>query len=251
MVQPRVLVLRSPGTNCDAETAYAFEMAGGLTTALHINQLRDEPQRLDEFQIVVFPGGFSYGDDLSAGQILAQQVRNRLFERLVRFPEQGKLILGICNGFQVLVKTGLLLEEDEQGFPASLTWNTSGRYLDRWVGLVSGDSRCVFLRGVDTLELPIAHGEGRFVVRDEMVLEQLRRRGQVALRYRSNGGSDNPNGSYDDIAGLCDPTGQIFGLMPHPERFIFPTQHPSWTRRPREPVPQGRQLFANAIAFFR
>lgn len=250
MAQPHILVLRSPGTNCDAETAYAFELAGGRATALHINALREEPELLDDYQIVVFPGGFSYGDDLSAGQILAQQIRNRLFERLSRFPEQGKLILGICNGFQVLVKTGLLFAEDSQGFPASLTWNTGGRYLDRWVRLVPGESRCVFLRGVTEMMLPIAHGEGRFVVRDANVFEQLQSDGQVALRYFSNGTSDNPNGSFGDVAGLCDPTGQIFGLMPHPERFLFPTQHPTWTRESSIITPHGRALFENAVAFF-
>jgi phosphoribosylformylglycinamidine synthase subunit PurQ / glutaminase len=160
------------------------------------------------------------------------------------------LILGICNGFQVLLKTGLLFPEDDQGFPASLTWNTGGRYLDRWVRLVPGNSRCVFLQGIQEMILPVAHGEGRFVARHPQVVERLREDGQVALRYRSNGTGGNPNGSLDDVAGLCDPTGQIFGLMPHPERYIFPTQHPSWTREGLEITPQGRALFDNAIAFF-
>jgi phosphoribosylformylglycinamidine synthase subunit PurQ / glutaminase len=250
MAQPRVLVLRSPGTNCDAETAYAFEMAGARASHLHINELRERPELLDGFEVVCFPGGFSYGDDLSAGQILALQVKSRLFDRLSQFPEQDKLILGICNGFQVLVKTGLIFSADDQGFPATLTWNTNGRYTDRWVRLVPGNSECVFLKDVEQMYLPIAHGEGRFVARNEATLAELNSEGQFALRYFSNGTSDNPNGSALDIAGLCDPSGRIFGLMPHPERHIHPTQHPRWTREGLSEHPDGRAIFENAVAFF-
>jgi phosphoribosylformylglycinamidine synthase len=250
MAQPRVLVLRSPGTNCDAETAFAFEMAGARTSHLHINELCERPELLDGYEVVCFPGGFSYGDDLSAGQILALQVKSRLFDRLSQFPEQNKLILGICNGFQVLVKTGLIFSADEQGFPATLTWNTSGRYIDRWVRLVPGDSGCVFLNDVEHLYLPIAHGEGRFVARNEASLAALNAERQFALRYFSNGDSDNPNGSALDIAGLCDPSGRIFGLMPHPERHVHPTHHPRWTREGLSKHPDGRAIFENAVKFF-
>lgn len=273
MPQPRVLILRAPGTNCDAETAYAFEMAGGSPTVLHVNQILASPETLNQFQIVCFPGGFSYGDDLSAGQILALQIKTRLWDRLVDFPRQQKLVLGICNGFQILIKTGLLFPADDVGFPATLTWNTSGRYTDRWVNLVpshlyqsqlvgagSGSSGttefeqprvdCVFLRNVERLYLPIAHGEGRFVSRDSAHLERQESQGQLALRYQPSGDEGNPNGSVADVAGVCDLTGHIFGLMPHPERHIHATQHPRWTREGLAEYPDGRYLFDNAVAYF-
>ncbi|MEZ6093164.1 MAG: phosphoribosylformylglycinamidine synthase I [Pirellulaceae bacterium] len=246
--QPLALIVRSPGTNCDLETSIAFQMAGAETECIHINSLVENPEQVDRFQIVCFPGGFSYGDDLSAGQILAFEVANRLFDRLRRFPQEGKLILGICNGFQVLMKTGLLVSPDDRGFPASLTWNTNGRYTDRWVHLVPGESRCVFLQGVKSLYLPIAHGEGRFVVRDEATLDSIVNGGQVALQYADD--SENPNGSIANIAGLSDPTGHVFGLMPHPERHIQATQHPHWTREGLSEHPDGRLIFENAVRYF-
>ncbi|MCL2303818.1 MAG: phosphoribosylformylglycinamidine synthase subunit PurQ [Planctomycetaceae bacterium] len=234
-----ILLLRSPGTHGDLETAYAFEQAGGKAERLHLNRVLEKPELLREFQVLCFPGGFSFGDDVAAGKILACQLKSRLSETLQKFKDAGKLILGIGNGFQALVKSGLLLDENS----VTLTWNPSGVYTDRWVKLRAVDSKCVFLRGVDSLYLPIAHAEGRFVARNGQI--------QAALKYAHG---DNPNGSQDDVAGICDTTGRVFGLMPHPERFIDPLQHPHWTRiapkdRPR--FGDGFKLFQNAVEFFR
>ncbi len=248
-----VLVLRAPGTNCDLETAYAFDQAGGASQRLHINRLLEKPDLLEGFQVLCFPGGFSFGDDIAAGRIMANLLKHRLMDRLREFKEAGKLILGICNGFQCLIKSGLLIDEESGKLPATLTWNKSGVYTDRWVGLRAEKSgeHCVFLRGVDSLYLPIAHAEGQFITRAEHTLDQLRQTGQIALKYAPG---DNPNGSLDDIAGICDPTGRVFGLMPHPERHIDPLQHPHWTRTPRKDRPKfgdGFHLFKNAIEYFR
>lgn len=286
MATPRVLVLRAPGTNCDQETAFAFEVAGGRTDVLHVNRLLERSGLIDEYQILCLPGGFSYGDDLGAGRIFSNQLRQHLADRLRDFHAAGNLILGICNGFQVLMRTGLLVQEDDAGPPASLTQNDSGKFEDRWVALSAEAEQCVFLRGVETLYLPIAHAEGKFVFRDETAAERLAERGQLALRYRpaqsltsqsqpsagyrvaattgtstSNAAATatleattdypaNPNGSHGDVAGICDASGRVLGLMPHPERHIDPTQHPCWTRIGRRESGDGLALFRNAIAYF-
>jgi phosphoribosylformylglycinamidine synthase len=265
----RSLVIRAPGSNCDQETAYAFELAGGKADVLHVNRLLERPDRLHDYQIVCFPGGFSYGDDIAAGRILGGQLRHHLFEPLSRFRDDGKLILGICNGFQILLKSGLLLSEDVSGCPqATLTWNQIGRFQNRWVRLqVTGEPN-VFFRGIEELELPVAHAEGRFVARDATTLQQLERAGQIVLRYASAEGETdsvvsstgmstgilpfpaNPNGSQANVAGVCDSTGRVVGLMPHPERNVDPTQHPQWTRRSRDRAAEGLRVFRNAVDFF-
>ncbi len=164
MPQVRVLILRAPGTNCDQETAFAFQQAGGDARVLHINRLLEHPKQADEYQVLCLPGGFSYGDDIAAGRIVAGQIRHHLVDVFQRFRDTGKLILGICNGFQILLKSGLLLPDDDQPRPpATLTWNDSGRFEDRWVQLQTDHDRCVFLRGTTTMYLPIAHAEGKFV----------------------------------------------------------------------------------------
>ena len=264
MVQPRVLVLRAPGTNCDAEAAYAFELAGGKVERLHINRVLQSPAQLDEFQILCLPGGFSYGDDVAAGRILGNQLRQHLAERLQAFKAAGKLILGICNGFQVLLKSGVLLPFDSDGSaPATLAWNASGHFEDRWVPLHACGRRSVFFEGIDRLYLPVAHAEGRFVPRDERTFARLESEGQLVLRYGANSAAsgstalaptvsypDNPNGSLGDVAGVCDASGRVCGLMPHPERNVDPTHHPSWTRRPLEEAGDGLRVFQNAIRYF-
>jgi phosphoribosylformylglycinamidine synthase len=256
-MKPNVLVLRSPGTNCDGETALAFEQAGASTELVHINRLIESPALIDEFQIMCFPGGFSYGDDIGAGRILASQTGHFLFDTISRFRDAGKLVLGICNGFQVLIKTGLLVAPDDRGFPVTLTWNDSGRYTCRWVTLRTAGSPCAFLRHVDLMYLPVAHAEGRFVTRDPETLTRLKQQRCVALRYVNGDGSngtvpfpENPNGSDDNIAGICDPTGRVFGLMPHPERHMHPTQHPRWTREGLAETADGMQIFQNAVSHF-
>jgi len=244
---PRILILRAPGTNCDAETAFAFQTAGGKPDVLHLNQLLESPQLASDYQILCIPGGFSYGDDVAAGRIFANQIRHHLADVMQEFREAGKLILGICNGFQVLIKSGLLDADDSKSPVASLAWNDSHRYLDRWVDLKVSGTRCPFLSGIETLFLPIAHAEGKFVARDEATLEQLDSAKQLVLRYSPD---SNPNGSARDVAGMCDATGCVFGLMPHPERFIDPTQHPQWTRLPAIREGAGLQLFRNAVGYF-
>ena len=264
---PKVLILRAPGTNCDGETAFAFESAGAEADRVHICRLLEEPSLAADYQILCLPGGFSYGDDVAAGRILANQIEHHLADVLNQFKDDGKLVIGICNGFQVLIKSGLLLEPDsEQGQAATLTWNDSGKFEDRWVELSSSSDKCVFLKGIDRMYLPIAHAEGKFMARDADTLADLDRQGQLVLRYRpldgsdSNGGSnsngqpvpypDNPNGSTLNVAGLCDTTGRVFGLMPHPERFIDSTQHPRWTRESLPPEGDGLAVFKNAVSFF-
>jgi len=263
MAQPRVLILRAPGTNCDGEAVHAFERAGGLVDRWHVNQLLAAPAKLAGFQILCLPGGFSYGDDIAAGRILANQIRQRLAEQLQEFKAQGKLILGICNGFQVLLKSGVLLPPDAGGAaPATLAWNDSGRFEDRWVPLATSGMRSVFFAGIDHMYLPVAHAEGRFVPRDASAFAQLEAAGQLVLRYgspplRDNASlqpatayPDNPNGSLGDVAGVCDETGRVCGLMPHPERNIEPTHHPQWTRRERGAVGDGLRVFQNAVSYF-
>lgn len=257
MAQPKVLVLRSPGANCDEETAEAFRLAGAAAERVHVNRLLEQPSLLDGFQILCVPGGFSYGDDIGAGRVLGNQLRLKLSEPLRRFKEDGKLALGICNGFQVLMKTGLLDLDDEAGPKASLTWNDHGRYEARWVHVAATPGDCVFLRGVDRVEMPIAHAEGKIAVRNEAALDSLVSTGRVVLRYATDTGGEpdgfpaNPNGSTANAAGLTDTTGRVLGLMPHPERFLYATQHPSWTRgMAGEGEGGGLPLFRNAVDYF-
>ncbi len=265
MAQPRVLVLRSPGANCDGEAAHAFERAGGRSELIHINRVLEQTDLLSQFQILCVPGGFSYGDDIAAGRILANQIRQHLADRLAEFKAAGKLILGICNGFQVLIKSGVLLPFGENfAAPATLGWNDSGKFEDRWVPLRTASTKSVFFAGIETMYLPVAHAEGKFVPRSSEVLDRLTKNGQVVLRYGYERGAsaaaqlapgtpypDNPNGSMGDVAGVCDETGRVCGLMPHPERHIDPTQHPRWTRGPLPPAGEGLRVFENAVSYFR
>jgi len=277
-MQPRVLILRAPGTNCDEESAHAFALAGGVPERWHVNRLFESPAKLAEFQILCLPGGFSYGDDIAAGRILGNQIEHYLAGVLREFRDAGKLVIGICNGFQILLKTELLVAKNAAGPQATLAANASGKFEDRWVNLAVTSNKCVFLNGIEALELPVAHGEGRFVPRDETVLESLRTNGQLVLKYapleRAGASSPpsaqigaedgpahasgktsvpypaNPNGAIDDVAGLCDTTGRVFGLMPHPERFVDYTQHPNWTRRRQNEAGAGLSIFQNAVRYF-
>ena len=246
----RTLILRAPGTNCDAETAFAFQQAGALTSLVHISQLIRREQRLKNYQILVIPGGFTYGDDLGAGKVLANEIRLKLGPDIERFIDNGGLILGICNGFQVLVKVGILpgpLQASQSQL--TLTNNDSGRFECRWVYLsVNRKSPCIFTKGIERLYLPVAHGEGK-VVADPEVLSRL----NVALYYTDEPGNnkvgypDNPNGSVDNIAGICDASGRIFALMPHPERYIRGSQHPRWPRGGARGWGDGLRIFENAV----
>jgi phosphoribosylformylglycinamidine synthase len=253
---PRVCILFAAGTNCDLETVHAFELAGAAVTTVHINRLKEKPGLLREFTILALPGGFSYGDYLGSGRILAGELIHHLRDELIRFHEAGRLTLGICNGFQVLVKAGLLPAFDSLFEPRSVTLddNDSGRFEDRWCVLKVEDTPCVFTRGLDPLiELPVAHAEGRFLGRDATILNRLRDNRQVVLRYVDADGEPatypgNPNGSFEGITGICDPTGRIFGMMPHPERFVRREQHPRWHRE-RSITSSGIRIFQNAVEY--
>jgi phosphoribosylformylglycinamidine synthase len=255
MAQARVLILRAPGANCDVETQYAFELAGALAERVHINRLRENANLLRQYQVLVVPGGFTYGDDVAAGKILGNQLRHFLGEALREFRDADKLILGVCNGFQALLKAGLILTPDDDGPLATLAHNASGKFEDRWIHMKATPGKCPFLKGYDRLHLPVAHGEGRIVFREPWILEGLKTTEQVVLRYvDANGGQpsypENPNGSQDNIAALCDISGRILGLMPHPERHVLPTQHPQWTRKGLAEEGEGLRLFRNAVKYF-
>jgi phosphoribosylformylglycinamidine synthase subunit PurQ / glutaminase len=292
MATCRVLVLRAAGTNCDVETAYAWQLAGAQADRVHINALVAEPKLLRQYQVLTVPGGFSYGDDIAAGKIFANQLIHHVAGELEAFRDRGGLILGICNGFQVLTKAGLLpnlpadLLAREKPTPAAaanradrveprspaavadqacavssrqqatLTWNDTGRYQDLWVHLRVATDRCVFLQPGQMLYLPVAHAEGKVLFPSDEVRRTVHDQKLVALQYVDEQGRFgewpvNPNGSTDHIAGLTDPTGRILGLMPHPERFIDPTQHPHWPRLAGKPTPDGRSLFDNAVRFLK
>lgn len=257
MATPQAIVLRTAGTNCDRETEHALTQAGFQARRIHVYRLMETPGQLREAQFLVIPGGFSYGDDVSAGKILANQMLHRLGEPLNEFVAAGKLVLGICNGFQVMLKSGLLpwaqVQPESAGRDVTLAWNDSGRFEDRWVHLRCDTDKCAFLPAGEMISLPIAHGEGKFVPASDDVLARLRDGGQIAMRYvtadgQSGGYPANPNGSIDDVAGLCDPSGRVMGLMPHPERFVEVTHHPQWTRGGIKRA-DGRIFFEHAKAF--
>lgn len=260
---PRALIVRTAGTNCDDETAYAFEAAGARSRKAHINTLIAGEENLLDYDIMAIPGGFSYGDDIASGKILANEMRYGLDGLLKKFITSGRIIIGICNGFQVLVKSGILpnIRKDYGPIEATLSINDSAKFEDRWVYLKSRDangreSRCVWTRGIDpVIFLPVAHAEGKFTAKDGAVMKAMRRNGQIVLRYASCQGTtgagypSNPNGSIDDIAGICDTSGRVFGLMPHPERSIQRTQNPYWTRWSGLHERDGLKIFRNGVAF--
>src|SRR5258708_2623259 len=258
----RALVLRAPGINCDRETAHACRLVGFTTDLLHINQLLKDPERLLDYALLVIPGGFSYGDDLGAGTLLAKNLTVHLGPQLERFIAEGRLILGICNGFQVLVKAGLLPgsfspgDEDAANTPvaASLTDNASAQFECRWVPLDVQPGKCIFTQGIDhPFELSVAHGEGQFVLAREDLASILKEGGYVPLVYASPTGEtvaypDNPNGSIANIAGVCNASGHIFGLMPHPERYVSPLQHPL-RKANADGEGDGLLIFKNAYTY--
>ncbi len=247
----RVLVLAGYGLNCDHETAYAFDLVGGASYRIHINDLISGRVLLQDYDILVLGGGFSWADDHGAGVLEAVRLQHNIGEALQRFVEEGKLVLGICNGFQALVNLGFLpgFDADYKQKRVALTYNDCGNFRDDWVNLVANQqSPCVFTKGITELELPIRHGEGKFIAPAE-VIERLADQGQIVLQYATPEGEFaggnfpyNPNGSVEDIAGICDPTGRIFGLMPHPEAFNHWTNHPGWTRRKVLSKRQGRRI---------
>jgi len=259
--KPKAIILRTAGTNCDYETRYALEKAGADVDLVHVNQLVKDKGLLSSYHIFVLPGGFTYGDDIAAGKVLANQLRHHLLDELTRFVDDGKLVIGICNGFQVLIKMGLLpgingtqpsFNEYRQEF--TLTYNDSNKFEDRWVYLKSFSDKSVFIDNDCILYVPIAHAEGKFVAGNGGELENLGKSGQIIFKYVDKDGNIanypwNPNGSLDNIAGICDSTGRVLGMMPHPERYIEPTQHPRWTREGLKAEGDGIAIFRNAVNY--
>jgi phosphoribosylformylglycinamidine synthase len=268
MTKVKALVLTGYGLNCDHETAYAFELAGVTADRVHINSLIDGSASLDDYQILAFGGGFSWGDDHGAGVIQAVRMKTNIGDRIVEFIEKGNLILGICNGFQALVNLGLLpgFERDYHSRSVSLTYNDCGNFRNDWVTLkINPDSPCIFTRGIDRIDLPVRHGEGKFYA-ESATIKRLIDDQQVVFQYALPDGRTaeglfpfNPNGSIRDIAGICDPTGRVLGLMPHPEAYNHVTNYPNWTRRKeilkrsgkpvRQDITPGISVFKNAADY--
>jgi phosphoribosylformylglycinamidine synthase I len=252
-VKPSVLIIRTAGTNCDEETAFAFDRAGATVERLFIDDITQRD--LTQYQITAFPGGFTYGDDISAGKILANEIKFKYRDKFLEFIERGGLILGICNGFQVLVKCGILpgFEKPFEEQSVSLVANDSTRFEDRWVHLRVQD-RSVFTKGLKPIiTMPVAHAEGKFVVKDDSVLEKIK--DHIVFQYVDGSGNEaeypyNPNGSVLHIAGITDKTGRIMGLMPHPERHISYLQHPLHTRANVDEIGDGLHIFKNAVDYF-
>ncbi|VAX35952.1 Phosphoribosylformylglycinamidine synthase, glutamine amidotransferase subunit [hydrothermal vent metagenome] len=256
----RVIVLRTAGTNCDQETAFVFRYFGAQADLIHINKLLDDSLKLSDYHILAIPGGFTYGDDIESGRILANELRLKLGKEIKKFIKAKKLVIGICNGFQILVKTGILpggQSSDVDKQTINLVSNDSGKFEDRWCYLkVSGKS--VWTEGLnDIVYYPVAHAEGKFVVQSKGVVAQLEKKGQIAFRYCSAHGNkpvypENPNGSAGDITGITDSTGRILGLMPHPERHFFFIHHPTWTRFEKKAMlGEGAKIFENGVRYVR
>lgn len=252
-MSPRAVVLRCAGTNCDREAVFALDRAGARTDLLHVREVYGKPDRLLDYGIVVFPGGFSYGDDVAAGKIQAIETRLHLSETLGKHAARGGLVLGVCNGFQLLVKAGLLPGLHPGEIEATLAGNDSGRFEDRWIRLRVEESAAEWLPKGFEFDLPTAHGEGRFVAKDPETLAAIERGRLVAFRYLGPEGPSlaypsNPNGSENAIAGICDPTGRTLGLMPHPERNILFHHHPDWTRESARREGAGLEIFRSLVA---
>ena len=266
MKEVKALVLTGYGLNCDIETAHACRLAGAIAERVHINDVIRSDFPLNDYRIMVFIGGFSWGDDHGAGVIQAARMKKNAGERILKFVEDGNLVLGICNGFQTIVNMGLLpgFDGDYTSRKIALTYNDCGNFRDQWVNLaINPDSPCVFTQGITTIELPVRHGEGKLVA-DNEVISRLEENNQIACRYAFDDGTpasgrfpENPNGSVNDITGICDPTGRIFGLMPHPEAFNHPTNHPDWCAikaRQGENTAfsqTGIRMFENAVNWLR
>lgn len=254
-------MLRTAGTNCDYETEFAFKKAGASVKSVHINVWRNQKDLIHKYHILAIPGGFSYGDDLGAGTILANEIRQHLARDLVKFIRDGKLIIGICNGFQVLTKLGLLpgfnISERSLNQEATLATNNSGHYEDRWVYLKKVSPICAFTRPWPRklVYYPVAHAEGKFLALNKKVLQKIKQNKQIVFQYTTQSGKPtgkyplNPNGAVDNIAGICDPTGRILGMMPHPERFQDVTNHPRWRREKIKEPTDGMLIFMNAVKY--
>jgi phosphoribosylformylglycinamidine synthase len=256
--KPKVLILTAAGINRDLDAENAWLEAGASPEKVHINDLIMGIKSLKQYQMLMIPGGFSFGDDIASGKVLANKLKYKLRMAIREFIDEGKLILGVCNGFQIMVKFGLLpaFDRNYEDQKVTLTYNDSGKFEDRWVYLkVNQETPCVFTKGVDyLLYLPVCHGEGKFVPADTSVLQRLKQNNHIVLQYVDKNGNFggypvNPNGSVEHIAGICDETGRLFGLMPHPEDYIYRIQHPRWTREKLPSEGLGLSLFKNAVNY--
>jgi len=254
--KPKALVLLTAGTNCDLETEYALNLAGAQAEKVHINDFIAKKRKLKEYQILTIPGGFSFGDDIAAGKVLANKIKFKLEEQIESFVKDKKPVIGICNGFQVLVKLGFLPDiykkHDQE---VTLAINNTGKFEDRWVYLKANKrAKCIFTEGIDkVIYLPIAHGEGRFISKSQSIGNIINKQNLIVFQYCSSSGniniSSNPNGSENNIAGVCNPDGTILGMMPHPERFITKHQHPRWTREDISDEGDGLLIFKNTVNY--
>lgn len=251
MARPTALVLTAPGINCDAELCEAFDLAGAEPMPVHINRLARNPQWLDEADLIGLPGGFSYGDAIAAGRICAALIRTKIIDGLHAAVARGVPVIAPCNGFQIAVQTGLLPNIEGRASRVALLRNDSGRFVDRWVRVQYPESRCIWTKDLDVPDgtdlLPIAHGEGRFMCDNADTMQALKDNGQIAVQYAAD---DDPNGSQGLVAGICDHTGLVLGLMPHPERYLHWTNHPTWTAlgdTTKGHAPVGLSMFRNAV----
>lgn len=253
MSKIKVCILRSDGTNCDNELAFAFEKVGGKSFFVHVNELRDKSVQLSDFQILAFPGGFSYGDDIASGKILAIEMISFLKNEVQKFVNRGGVVVGICNGFQTLIRTGLLPFGNLGEMDATLAHNDSGHFECRWVRLSTNkNNKASLIDGiVDMGWYSVNHGEGKLLASKE-VIDKIEKQNLVVFRYVDEKGNPtqtypkNPNGSTNAIAGICNPSGRIFGMMPHPEKFIDLSQYPN-SKREGIKKPHGLQIFENII----
>jgi phosphoribosylformylglycinamidine synthase len=266
----RSIVITGYGTNCEMEMAHACRLAGSeVVDIVHITELINGEKRLDDYHFLNLPGGFLDGDDLGAAKAGANRIQyarvsgkgERLYDQILRFIQAKKLILGVCNGFQLMVKLGLIpnLEGNDGHQEVTLTFNDSGRFEDRWVYLrINPNSPCLFTKGMKGVYLPVRHGEGKFIPKDEVVQRQLKKREMIALQYSNETFHQpamdypfNPNGSVDAVAGICDKTGRLMGMMPHPEAYHHRTNHPRWTREELPEEGMGLAFFRNAVQYIR
>jgi len=264
---PKALILTGYGINCEEEGAYVIEKAGGEAEVVHVNDLIDGHKKLDDYQMMYLPGGFSYGDDTGSGNAMANKIKNNLSEEILTFAKKDKLIIGICNGFQMLANLGLVpaLDEKYGERTVALMHNKTARYDCRWVNLKMTSEKCIWTKGIDQIHVPIAHGEGNFYAEEE-ILERIKDQDQVVFKYVKEDGSEangelpfNPNGALEDIAAICDESGRILGMMPHPERFHCFTNEDGWEKKKEKLIREGKELpkdgaglklFKNAVQYF-
>jgi phosphoribosylformylglycinamidine synthase I len=255
-MKPNVLILTGYGINADKELKWAFDLAGGNARIVHLEEVIENKAMLDDFQILAFPGGFSFGDHIASGKVYGNIFKHNLFDGIKNFIEKNKLVIGICNGFQIITKLGLLPNLDgTYKQSASLMENESGHFEDRWVHLKAEKNSSPWLTGIDKLYLPVRHGEGKFIAKDEAILKQISEGGQILLKYYDPDSDEtgypfNPNGSIMDIAAISNTGGNVFGLMPHPEAYIFPENHPNWTEGKKEKL-TGLKIFENGVNFYK